>query len=322
VVLNGKSSDWMSVLSGVPQCSVLGPILFLVFINNLDVQTALVTIVRKFADDTKLGQVVKTDRDSEVLQNSLDKLTAWADTWGMSFNVKKCVVMHFGHNNPKRPYYMNGEQLLTTKEERDIRVLVSDTLKPSAQCAKAAKTASQVLGQLSRAFHYRDRFTFVGLYKQYVLPHLEFAGQALSPWTVKFKEILEKVQRRAIGMVSGLLSHDYDERLKELKMTTLEERRHQSDMLQVFKILKGHDNVKLDQWFKMAEDGGGRTRQATGLLKLSKPRVNLEVRANFFSVRVVDSWNSIPDKIKMSKNPGQFKRLYKAHRCSLGGAVR
>jgi hypothetical protein len=122
VVLNGKSSDWMSILSGVPQGSVLGPILFLVFINNLDVQAALVTIVRKFADDTKLGQVVKTDRDSEVLQNSLDKLTAWADTWGMSFNVKKCVVMHFGHNNPKRPYYMNGEQLLTTKEERHLNI--------------------------------------------------------------------------------------------------------------------------------------------------------------------------------------------------------
>jgi hypothetical protein len=104
-------------------------------------------------------------------------------------------------------------------------------MKPSAQCAKAAKTASQVLGQLSRAFHYRDRLTFVGLYKQYVLPHLEFAGQAWSLWTVKDKEILEKVQRRAIGMVSGLLSHDYNERLKELKMTTQEERRHQSDML-------------------------------------------------------------------------------------------
>jgi ribonuclease P/MRP protein subunit RPP40 len=298
---------------------VYKPTLFLVFINNLDVQAALVTIVRKFADDTKLAQAVRTDSDRELLQSSLDKLTAWADTWGMSFNVKKCMVMHFGHGNPKRSYYMNGEQLSTTKEERDIGVLVSDNLKLSAQCAKAARTAGQVLGQLSRAFHYRDRFTFIRLYKQCVLPHLEFSGQSWSPWTSKDKDILERVQRRAISMVSGLRSREYEERLKVLEMTTLEERRHQSDMLQVFKILQGHDNVRVEQWFKIAADGSSRTRMATGLLNLTKPRTKLEVWANFFSARVVDTWNAIPDKIKMAKNPGQFKRLYKAHRCGLDG---
>jgi hypothetical protein len=158
-----------------------------------------------------------------------------------------------------------------------------------------------VLGQLSRAFHYRDRFTFVRLYKQYVLEHLEFAGQSWSPWTAKDKDTLERVQRRAISMVSGLRSPEYEERLKELEMMTLEERRHQSDMLQVFKILQGHDNVRANQWFKMAADGSSRTRMATGLLNLTKPLAKLEVRANFFSVRVVDTWNAIPDKIKMAK---------------------
>jgi ribonuclease P/MRP protein subunit RPP40 len=83
VVLNGRASGWQSVLSGVPQGSVLGPILFLIFINNLDVQAALITTVKKFADDTKLGQVVRTDQDRIALQNCLNKLTAWADTWGM-----------------------------------------------------------------------------------------------------------------------------------------------------------------------------------------------------------------------------------------------
>ncbi len=172
---------------------------------------------------------------------------------------------------------------------------------------------------MSRAFHYRDWFTFVRLYKQYVLPHLEFAGQSWRPWTSKDKDILERVQRRPISMVSGMRSREYEERLKKLEMTTLEERRHQSDMMQVFKILQGHDNVRAEQWLKMAADGSSRTRMATGLLNLTKPRTKLEVRANFFSVRVVDTWNAIPDKIKMAKNPGQFQRLYKAHRCSLGG---
>jgi hypothetical protein len=73
---------------------------------------------------------------------------------------------------------------------------------------------------LSRAFHYRDRFTFVRLYKQYILPHLEFASQSCSPWTAKDKNILERVQRRAISMVSGLRSQEYEERLIELEMMT------------------------------------------------------------------------------------------------------
>ncbi len=167
---------------------MLGPILFLVFINNLDVQAALVTLVRKFADDTKLGQAVRTDSDRELLQSSLDKLAAWTDTWGMSYTVKKCMVMHSGHGNPKRLYYINGEQL-STKGRTRYRSTVSDNLKPLAQCAKATRTA----GQLSSAFHYRDWFTFVRLYKQYILPQLEFASQSCSQWTAKDKDILERV---------------------------------------------------------------------------------------------------------------------------------
>jgi ribonuclease P/MRP protein subunit RPP40 len=88
-----------------------------------------------------------------------------------------------------------------------------------------------VLGQIFRAFHFRDRFTFTNLYKQYVRPHLEFVVQAWSPWTLQDKDMLEKVQKRAVGMVSGLSGTNYKEKLKELGLTTLEERRHQADML-------------------------------------------------------------------------------------------
>jgi hypothetical protein len=95
-----------------------------------------------------------------------------------------------------------------------------ENLKPAAQCTKAAQT---VLGQIVRAFQYRDRTIFLQLYKQYVRPHLEFAVQAWSPSLQADKELLENVQRRAVGMVSGLQSRDYEGRLRELKLTTLEE---------------------------------------------------------------------------------------------------
>jgi hypothetical protein len=109
-----------------------------------------------------------------------------------------------------------------------------------------------VLGQLHRLFHYRDRHTFVGLYKQYVLPHLEFAVQAWNPWLGGDIELLEKVQRRAVNMVSGLKGTTYEEKLSELDMLTLEERLNQSDMVQVYKILHGHYRVDKSQWFRLA----------------------------------------------------------------------
>jgi hypothetical protein len=151
-----------------------------------------------------------------------------------------------------------------------------------------------MLGQLTRAFHFRDRHTFIRLYKQYILPHLEFAVKVWSPWLEKDKEMLEKVKRRAVKMVSGLKGDTYEERLEELGMTILEEKWHQLDMAQTFRILQGHDKVEKDQWFRLAANSAVNTRQAAGPLNLEKPRANLEVRSNFFSVRVLDEWNGIP----------------------------
>ena len=91
--------------------------------------------------------------------------------------------------------------------------MVTCDLMPTVQCSKAARTAQLVLGQLSRAFHFRDRHVFVRLYKQYVRPHLEFRMQAWAPWTDADKVVLEKVQKKAVGMVSGLSGHGFEEKL-------------------------------------------------------------------------------------------------------------
>merc|ERR1719319_750703 len=133
---------------------------------------------------------------------------------------------------------MGGKELVEEKQEKDVWVIVATTLKPSAQCAKAAKKANQVLGQLSRAVTYRGR-TFVRLFTTYVRPHLEYCVQSWNPWTIGDKNLLEKVQERAIRMVSGLEGRTYEERLLELGLTTLEQRRERGDMIEVYKILTG-----------------------------------------------------------------------------------
>jgi ribonucleases P/MRP protein subunit RPP40 len=187
------------VESGVPQGMVLGPPLFSIYIDDLEEEIErrrLDVLVMKFADDTKGAKIIQGPEDRDKMQEALDCLCQWAEKWGMAFNYKKCKVMHVGKNNPNYEYSMGGTLLSTTEEEIDVGVTISKNLKPSAQCTKAAGTATSVLNQLRRNFHYRDRHTFIKLYKQYVRPHLEFSTPAWSPWLTGDKEVLEKVQEK------------------------------------------------------------------------------------------------------------------------------
>ena len=312
VVVNGKKSDWKEVLSGVPQGSVLGPVLFVLFINDLDKMAMDRQIIKKFADDTKLAQVIEGPRDSQELQESLDRLCAWAATWGMSFNIAKCHVMHVGLHNPHTVYKMDGVELATTETERDIGVLVCSNLKPALQCKRAAQTASTVLGQITRAFHFRDRHTFLQLYVQYVRPHLEFAVTAWSPWTVADRECLEAVQKRAVRAISGLRGNTYEEKLKELGLPSLLDRRKEMDMVQTYKMVNKVDTDNCEQWFTRA-DTRRPTRESSGRDNILVKRANHEFRKNFFSARVVEEWNSLPDTVKEAANVTCFKRLYRRY---------
>ena len=276
-----------------------------------------IDIIKKFADDTKVGQVIESDEDRKKLQEALDALCTWATTWGMAFNVKKCKVMHLGNRNLKHQYSMGGQQLEVTEEERDIGVTVSDNLKPSAQCSKAARTAQSVLGQISRAFHYRDRHVFVRLYSQYVQPHLEFSTQAWAPWTEGDKMVLERVQMKAVAMVSGLTSREYEARLVELGLLSLEERRHQADMCLMHKIMHGIGGLHHENWFERAGDNARVTRVAADSLNVKVKSGRLELRRNFFSVRVSAQWNLIPSHIKKVMPAHLFKRAYKRHRVNV-----
>ncbi|CAM4607019.1 unnamed protein product [Lepidochelys olivacea] len=140
VGINGKFSEWRGVTSGVPQGSVLGPVLFNLFINDLE--KGVNSEVAKFADDTKLLKIVKTKADCE----ELTKLSEWATKWQMKFNVDKCKVMHIGKNNPNYKYNMMGANLATTNQEKDLGIIMDSSVKTSTQCAEAVKKANGMLG--------------------------------------------------------------------------------------------------------------------------------------------------------------------------------
>ena len=175
-----------------------------------------------------------TDRDN--LQLCLN-LCLWAQHLRMQFNTDKCKVLHVG---------------------KTILVTSHQSMKPSIQCHKAAEKANLVLGQISRAFHFRDRKVFIDLYKRYVRCHLEFPVPAWRPWQVHDIEILEKVQKRAVKMVSGLKSTSYEERLLELNLPSLAARRDRFYIIETYKMLNGFSKVDSRKFFTPLQDNSGR----------------------------------------------------------------
>ena len=227
----------------------------------------------------------------------------------MPFNEDKCHVLHVGRTNARYQYSMGGTVLESVSQEKDVGIIISENLKPSLQCAKAAQKANGVLGQLTRGVSYRDRECFIGLYQTYVRPHLEYAVAAWSPWSKGDKDVLEAVQRRAVMMVTNLKGKDYRQRLEELGITTLEERRERGDLIQVYKILSGKDRVSPQTWFQTCEELDGRrgTRARAGIFSVERLEGRLEVRKNFWSVRVADKWNQLPELVKSANTVNNFK---------------
>jgi hypothetical protein len=226
----------------------------------------------------------------------------------MKFNEAKCKILHIGRHNPKYSYTMNGTTLDSTTCEKDVGVYINDDLKPSTQCSKAASKASTVLGMMGRSFHYRNKTTWINLYKAYVRPHLEYASPVWNPWYVKDISALEKIQERAVRMCSGLKSNTYENKLKEVGLDTLVTRREKIDLTQVWKILHGFDNLDESIFFSRLRHNTDRTtRAASSEFNLMRTHCNLDVRRHFFSNRIIESWNSLPESIKAAPTINSFK---------------
>ena len=307
VGVRGELSSWAEVISGVPQGSVLGPILFVLYINNLpDIVTSTAKL---FADDTKLyNQVTNNNSEgSDQIQEDLKKLEKWSDTWLLRFNASKCKCMHMGHDNPNRCYTLNGETITAVDEEKDLGVHLSSDCKPSLQCTKAAGKAMQSLRIIKRTFNYIDKEGFAILYRAYIRPHLEYCVQAWCPYLQKDIKCLERVQRRATKLVSCLREKSYEERLEELNLYPLEVRRVRGDIIEVFKILNGLEDIDASELFTMSD----MTTRGHNM-KIFKKRLSkgLNLRRFFFSQRVIDNWNHLPENVVNTKTTNQFKNSF------------
>lgn len=304
VSVDGELSNWTSVSSGVPQGSVLGPILFLIYVNDLDI--GLVSKLNKFADDCKLGKKIIDGADVEALRQDLNKLSDWSNTWQMKFNTDKCSILHIGRNNGEETYELNNSTLKSVNVERDLGVLLDKNMKFDEQCNLAASSANRTLGMIRRSITCKSKKIIVQLYKGLVRPKLEYCIQAWRPHLKKDIEKLEAVQHRATKMIEGLWNLSYQERLNYTGLPTLENRRDRGDMIEVYKFLNGFNKVNYTKFFDKAKYNNTRGHN----FKLEKGRCRLDVRKYSFSQRVVSKWNALPAGVVAATSINNFKNRY------------
>ena len=202
---------------------------------------------------------------------------------------------------------MGNSKLENTTMEKDLGVIMDGELKFHNHVAQAAKKASGVLAQIRRTMACHNETTITLLYKGIVRPLLEYANVIWHPRYKMDMEAIETVQRRATKLVPELRNVDYSQRLKILKLPSMQYRLRRGDMIQVYKIVKGLDRVPSEMFFKFC-DASDDMRQTRGHnWKIFKPQHTLDVRKHTFSVRIINDWNSLSAEVVNAESLNIFK---------------
>ena len=241
------------------------------------------------------------------MQKDLQELHKWADKWKMSFNVNKCKIMHLGYGNAKHDYSLDGTVLSETTAEKDLGVLIDNELKFSKHIRSKVSQANRLIGLIKISFESIDEDMFKNLYNTLIRPQLEYCVQAWSPHLRKDIDLLENVQRRATKLVWRLKNMDYETRLRELDLTSLEDRRTRGDMIYTYRLINGWEGVDYGKFFSL-EDHHYNLRGHSK--KIAKTNMNLDVRKFFFSRRVIEKWNSLTEDEVSATSTSSFKAKY------------
>ena len=296
VVVNGVKSDWAPVLSGVPQGTVLGPLLFSLYIN--DISSDIESEIRLFADDCVCYREIKDEEDTLKLQRDIDRLGSWARKWGMRFQPVKCNMMQLTRkriNKIHASYTLEGTNLENVESIKYLGVTITSDLRWNTHVSNVCTKANRTLGFLRRNLYSCPQEVKEAAYKGLVRPVLDYGSSVWDPPGVVLQEELESVQKRAARFVTGNYNYETGSMtgiLGQLKWESLKKRRKDNRLILLYKGLKGKASVPTDDLIP-------KTRRCRNQhsMAFQNPIANTDVYKGSFFPQTIRDWNALPDSL-------------------------
>ena len=318
VVIQGKSSKSVHVDSGVPQGTVLGPLLFLCYINNLP--DGLTSKVCLFADDCLLFRPINNNSDCLALQKDLHKLSGWEKKWQMNFKPEKCNVIRFTRKRSPliHNYSLSGHTLKETNQHKYLGVTLSADMKWNHHIDNITAKANSVNGFIRRNLSNAPVQVKTQAFKSLVRPHVEYCSSVWAPHTRKYIDKIESVQRRS----ARVITQDYGRTssvtamLNKLKLPLLQHRRQFNSLVMFHKTMHHHVDLDINNFLSLQEPPATRTRMVTRSCKANQlviPQSNSQPHLYSFFPQMARSWNSLPEEVTTPSSINSFKTALQKH---------
>ena len=306
VVCSGENSEWAPVLSGVPQGSVIGPILFLIYINDLPDEIG--ANVRLFADDTIMYLTMTGENDAASLQQDLDKLAAWEEKWQMKFHPDKCSVLRITRSKSPKifNYTLHNHTLESESSTKYLGVTIDNKLNWNSHIDNVTKKANASLAFLRRNLQISQRHIKANAYTTLVRPQLEYACPVWDPYTKDKQKQVEMVQRRAARYVYNCydMKASVTTMLEELGWRSLEQRRADLRLTLLYKCINGIVAVDLSDDL-IPQTRTSRHHHHLAFFIPSETKQYLQLS---FLPRTIVQWNSLPSSVVMAPSADAFKK--------------
>lgn len=304
VQVDSSLSSPYDVLSGVPQGSVLGPILFTIYINDLVDSLPSEIDICLYADDVKLSAF----DDPPLLQRALSSLNDWSTQWGLTVSLSKTVIMKVGRSHPSIDFLFGTLALPVVDQFRDLGLYYTKSLSYAPHINFIVSKAKARCCYIFRAFRTRDFKLLSKLFTIYVLPLLSYYSAIWSPFKASEIRLVESVQRQFTRWAfrrAGLASSPYSRRCLVMGLTPLHTLRLAADLKLLFTIVRGFSIASFEN---ILERNQNRHCTRGHPFRLLSPRIYSNTFKNSFPVRILPLWNSLPSHLVLLPSPHSFSQ--------------